>query len=234
MPDVTVIIPAYNEAPRLAQVLNAVQRATLVEGIIVVDDGSADATSEVARAHGVRVIRHAKNTGKGSAMRTGALAAQSELLLFLDADLRHLQPAQVDALITPVAGGQAAMSVGTFRGGKAATDFAQRISPNLSGQRCLHRDFFLSAPLVEGSRFGVEIALTIHARACNLTRKLVILVGVDHPVREEKLGLWHGVMSRIRMYAEILFTYLRYHLNTHNYVQGDLKQGDIVNIKTES
>lgn len=213
---VTVIIPAFNEAPRLGNVLDVVRSATRVQEIIVVDDGSSDATAEVARAHGVRLLRHATNMGKGTAMRTGALEAKGELLLFLDADLRHLTPAQVDALIAPVYDRQAEMSVGTFRGGGTATDFAQRVSPNLSGQRCLWRDFFLAAPLVDGSRFGVEIALTIHARACNFERKLVVLEGVTHPVRETKLGVLRGVLSRLRMYTEIFLTLLRYHLTVPN------------------
>lgn len=212
---VTVIIPAYNEAPRLAGVLDVVRRASLVQEIIVVDDGSTDATATVAHAHGVRLYRHAENQGKGTAMRTGALAATGDLLLFLDADLRNLLPAQVDALIAPVSEHQAEMSVGTFRGGHAVTDLAQRVSPNLSGQRCLHREFFLGAPLVDGSRFGVEIALTIHARACNLTRILVPLEGASHPMKEEKLGVLCGVLSRAHMYAEILFTFLRYHFAAH-------------------
>ena len=143
--------------------------------------------------------------------RQCAPAASGDLLLFLDADLRQLRPEQVDALIAPILGHRAEMSVGSFRGGHAVTDFAQRVSPNLSGQRCLYRETFLAVPLVDGSRSGVEIALTIHARACHMAMVSVPLAGVSHPLKEEKLGVLRGVFARGSMYLEILLTVLRYH-----------------------
>lgn len=211
---VTVVIPAYNEAARIAGVLQAIKGASLVNEIIVVDDGSHDGTTDIAATAGVRVCRLMENQGKGTAMRTGALQATGDILLFLDADLHGLTPGHVDALITPLLAGTAEMSMGIFRGGRAATDLAQRISPNLSGQRCLYRDFFLSAPLVDGSRSGVEIALTIHASACKITTVAVPLDAVTHPVKEEKLGLLQGILARARMYSDICSTLLRYHLIT--------------------
>ncbi len=62
---VAAIIPAYNEGPRIASVLDVVRASPLVDEIIVVDDGSDDDTAEVARAHGANVIRlGGENTGK--------------------------------------------------------------------------------------------------------------------------------------------------------------------------
>ena len=214
MHTVTVIIPAYNEAKRIQGVLDAVQQASLVQEVLVVDDGSRDKTTEIAQACGARCYRLPENRGKGTAMRTGAIMTTGDIILFLDADLRGLTPAHVDALIAPVLQNRAEMSVGIFRGGRAATDFAQRISPNLSGQRCLLRDFFLTAPLVDGSRSGVEIALTIHAHACKIPITSVVLDGVTHPVKEEKLGIVRGVISRTRMYSDIFTTLIRYQFAT--------------------
>lgn len=212
MPSVTAIIPAYNEAPRLAQVIDAVRAATLVHDILIVDDGSHDDTAQVARALGVRVTRLPENRGKGTALRTGALATRADILLFLDADLINLTGDQVDDLVRPVLAADAGMTIGVFRGGRAATDLAQVISPHLSGQRCLHRDFFLGAPLVDGSRSGVEIALTIHARANKVPIQTVDLVGATHTMKEEKIGVVRGVLARWRMYADILTTVARYQL----------------------
>jgi glycosyltransferase involved in cell wall biosynthesis len=214
MSSVTVIIPAYNEAPRLGMVIEAVRAATLIHDMLVVDDGSQDDTAQVARECGVRVIRLPENRGKGTALRTGALATHSDILLFLDADLINLTGAQVDDLVRPVLKAQAGMSIGVFRGGRAATDLAQVISPHLSGQRCLHRDFFLAAPLVDGSRSGVEIALTVHARACKVPIATVDLVGATHTMKEQKIGVVRGALARWRMYADILTTFARYHLVT--------------------
>ena len=211
MRTVTAVVPAYNEATRIRPVLEALRQARLVQEILVVDDGSADGTREAAAACGVQVIRLPENCGKGTALRTGALVARGEILLFLDADLRGLLPAQVDALIYPVLHHQADMVIGSFRGGRAATDLGQMLAPHISGQRCLSRDFFLATPLVEGSRSGVETALTVHARACKLSVSTVPLIGITHPLKEEKLGLLRGALSRGHMYLDICATLGRYY-----------------------
>jgi len=94
MPDpfLSIVIPAYNEAGRIASSLEAIQgyvRSKLfaVE-TIVVDDGSTDNTVEVAsRQAGIRVLRNDCNRGKGFSVRHGVLEARGELVLFTDADL---------------------------------------------------------------------------------------------------------------------------------------------------
>lgn len=214
MHTVTAIIPAYNEAMRLADVLQVVKQSTLIHEIIVVDDGSQDETAHIAVQHGVRALRLPFNFGKGSAMHTGAVAARGDILLFLDADLRALTTEQVDSMIRPVISHEVEMTIGVFKGGRALTDLAQLISPNISGQRCLYRDFFLATPLVDGSRSGVEVLITAHARACKVDIAVVTLAGATHCMKEEKLGTWPGACARWRMYSEILFTLARYHLAT--------------------
>ncbi|HEX2951737.1 MAG TPA: glycosyltransferase family 2 protein [Armatimonadota bacterium] len=214
MSNVSVIISAYNEGPRIAEVLKAVKQTPLVHEVIVVDDGSIDNTADVAQQYGVRVHRLSKNQGKGTAMRMGALDAVGDIILFLDADLRGLTPEHIDSLIRPVLTKHADMSIGIFKGGRVATDLAQCISPNLSGQRCISRDFFLSAPLIDGSRSGVEIALTVHARACKLNISIVPLDGATHPMKEEKIGVMHGILARARMYTDIAVTLVKYQLST--------------------
>lgn len=91
--DISVIIPAYNEAERLGSTLERavdyLKRRGLSYEILVVDDGSRDRTVEVAEAfagNGLRVIRHEKNRGKGAAIKTGLLAAQGTEVLLSDAD----------------------------------------------------------------------------------------------------------------------------------------------------
>ena len=86
----SVIIPAYNEAERLPVFLDSVlawcgEHEPSFE-VIVVDDGSSDATVVEASKRAVRVISHKQNAGKGAAVRTGMLAARGELRLFADAD----------------------------------------------------------------------------------------------------------------------------------------------------
>lgn len=91
--DLSIVIPAYNEALRLPKTLELI-RAFLTKQpysseIIVVDDGSSDNTAAMVKQidAGIRVIHHQKNRGKGAAVRTGMLAAQGEWRLLTDADL---------------------------------------------------------------------------------------------------------------------------------------------------
>lgn len=82
-----VIIAAYNEGPNLGPVIEGV-RKFIREGdeILVVDDGSTDNTSEVARSHGARVVRQEPNQGKGMAIRRGIREATGDAILFIDGD----------------------------------------------------------------------------------------------------------------------------------------------------
>jgi dolichyl-phosphate beta-glucosyltransferase len=92
--ELSVVIPAYNEADRLGltleRVLGYLDRRRILHEVLVVDDGSRDVTFEIAAAHGeqgVRALRQEANRGKGAALKTGVLASHGELVLLCDADL---------------------------------------------------------------------------------------------------------------------------------------------------
>lgn len=110
-----LVIPAYNEAARLGAVLERV-RAHLPEfEILVVDDGSRDATGEIARAGGARVLRHLFNLGYGAALQTGykhALRAGADLVVQMDADGQH-DPEEARALAAPVEAGELDLVIGS-------------------------------------------------------------------------------------------------------------------------
>lgn len=85
-----VIIPAFNESPRVGGVIKKVKKFT--NNIIVVDDGSFDNTEKVAKKEGVFVLRHRLNLGKGAAMKTGVETAfdlGAEAIILIDADGQH-------------------------------------------------------------------------------------------------------------------------------------------------
>lgn len=89
---VAAIVPAYNAARELGDVLSRLARVQAPADTWVVDDGSSDATAEVARAAGVKLARHETNRGKGAALLTGfsvAAADGAQALVTLDADGQH-------------------------------------------------------------------------------------------------------------------------------------------------
>jgi glycosyltransferase involved in cell wall biosynthesis len=120
---VTVIVPAYNEAATIEQVLRRVADLQLDAEILVVDDGSVDDTAEIVGAlesqiAGLRLIIHERNQGKGAAVRTGINASRGEIVMIQDADLEY-DPADIPRLLEPLNNGVADVVYGTrFRGGQ--------------------------------------------------------------------------------------------------------------------
>jgi glycosyltransferase involved in cell wall biosynthesis len=85
----SVVIPAFNEADVIGDVVAALARSAAWHEILVVDDGSADRTSAAAEAAGARVIRHPYNKGNGASVKSGIREATGEYVLIIDADGQH-------------------------------------------------------------------------------------------------------------------------------------------------
>lgn len=200
---VSAVIPAYNEEGTIGDIVAVLSQVKEISEIIVVSDGSTDATAEVARRSGANVIELAQNMGKGGAMMIGAKASMSDYVLFLDADLIGLTHQHVQELIRPVISGDAEMTIGIFERGRLATDLAQVVAPYLSGQRGVKKDLLEHLDGLEDSRFGVEVVLTKFAEENQVRIKEVELSGMSHLMKEEKLGLARGLASRMKMYWEI-------------------------------
>ena len=101
MIEVSIILPAYNEAQVIGRVLDGIREVAPPDGtweIVVVDDGSDDGTGEIAKQHGARVVRHPYNKGNGAAVKSGLRAARGERVCLLDADGQH-DPRQIHTLL---------------------------------------------------------------------------------------------------------------------------------------
>ena len=111
--NVSVIIPVLNEEEGIACVINDIPKS-LVQEIIVVDNGCTDRTVEIAKAHGARVVTEPKK-GYGRACLAGIAAVQSpDVVVFLDGDYSD-DPTEMPYLVQPIRDGQAEFVVGTRR-----------------------------------------------------------------------------------------------------------------------
>ena len=110
---VSVVIPALNEAARIAEVVRYALSDAMTGEVIVIDDSSVDDTAHLAREAGATVITSSM-LGKGVSMRDGAKAAQYDVVVYLDGDLTGLQPNIITDLATPILAGQADFVKGQF------------------------------------------------------------------------------------------------------------------------
>ncbi len=114
----SVIMPVYNEAPTVEEIVRRVLAEPHEKELIIVDDGSTDGTREIlarleqAHPEQVRVILHERNRGKGAAVRTGLAQATGDVLLIQDADLEY-DPADYGLLLEPIELGRADVVYGS-------------------------------------------------------------------------------------------------------------------------
>jgi glycosyltransferase involved in cell wall biosynthesis len=88
--EISLVIPVFNEAENLAQVLGKIRDLELAQTeIIVVDDGSSDGSADIALAAGANVVRHPYNIGNGAAVKSGIRAARGRLIVLMDGDGQH-------------------------------------------------------------------------------------------------------------------------------------------------
>lgn len=201
------IIAAYNEESRVGAVVRVAVASGLFSEVVVVDDGSKDGTARAASAAGARVAQHEVNKGKPQALLSGLQETTSEYVCFLDADLLGLTEKHLRDLIEPVQRGTAQATLGLFRGGRTATTLAHRVTPMISGQRCLKREL-LEGFTTWNSGYGIETALNHYLRKIGVTQKPVYWEGAGQVMKEEKVGFWRGAAWRMKMFWQIFCAWL--------------------------
>jgi len=110
---ITVILPAFNEEVSIGSIVLLTKN--YADNVVVIDDGSSDQTSEIARTVGAEVVIHETNKGKGEALKTGFTVAASEgadIIVTMDSDGQH-NPADIPKLVIPIIKGEADMVNGS-------------------------------------------------------------------------------------------------------------------------
>ena len=196
----TVLIAAYNEEDHVAEVVKVALAAGFP--VLVVVDGSTDLTAEMARAAGAEVLSLPVNGGKGHALAEGVKLIETPFVILLDADLVGLKPEHLHQMLDPVKSGKLDMTIGVFKAGGMLTDFGNRATPYLSGQRACKTEWLRSVPNL--NERWPEPPITDHLKKTNARWEYIDLPNVRQVMKESKRGFWAGFTHRLRMYREIL------------------------------
>ncbi len=192
MTEVVAIVPAKDREDTIADTVRALVALEGIDRVLVVDDGSGDATTEAARGAGAQVLRLGRNVGKGDAIAAAVAASDdADIYVLIDADV-GADAAQAEVLLGPVLADEADLVIGVLpaagrRGGfgtirRFATAGIRRacgltMRAALSGQRAIRAEYLRG--LTGAGRFGLEVAMTVDtARAGG--RILEVDVPMEH------------------------------------------------------
>jgi glycosyltransferase involved in cell wall biosynthesis len=179
---ISVVIPVYNEAQTIKEIVARVQRVELEKEIIIVDDYSTDGTREHLREinqadENVTILYHDHNQGKGAALRTGFQAATGDVVIIQDADLEY-DPKEYPLLLEPIIDGRADVVYGSrflggphrvlffwhYVGNKFVTLFSNMLTNlNLTDMETCYKVFkreVLDGIKLKSNRFGFEPEFT--------------------------------------------------------------------------
>ena len=194
---ISIIIPAYNEENKIKDTLESIKDIKEIDEIIVVDDGSSDKTSEVAKSvksDKIHVITQSHNRGKGYALNNGLKEAmkKADIIGFLDGDLGNTA-SEVEKLITPIINNECDVTIAKFPPAKkkGGLGFVKNLAKEsvkemtgveltstLSGQRIFKKEvleIFDEIPF----GYGVEVGMTIDILKNNFKIEEV-LVNMTH------------------------------------------------------
>ena len=221
----SVVIPVYNEAATIEALLRRVWQTGLADEVIIVDDGSTDGTREVLRQFdgraGLRILHHARNRGKGAAVRAAFRHLTGDAVVIQDADLEY-DPADYARLVGPLiegkadvvfgtrfSGGRGAMSRWRYAGNRALTwlsnvftglrqaDTGRRLSDMETGYKVFRRDLIERiAPDLRERGFGIEPELTARVAATPAVR--IVEVPVTYRPRCDNEGKKIGWRDGLR------------------------------------
>jgi phosphoserine phosphatase len=187
---VTVVIPALNEAKRIASVVAYALADPATAEVVVVDDSSIDDTAALAREAGARVVTSTM-LGKGPSMHDGMLAAQCDIVAYLDGDLAGLRPGIISDLCGPLLRGEADFVKARFgRGGGRVTELTAKpmlkvffpelagVGQPLGGIIAARRSLLQQMVFEDG--YGVDIGLLVDAHRAGARLAEVDIGSLEH------------------------------------------------------
>jgi glycosyltransferase involved in cell wall biosynthesis len=203
MQKISCIVPTFNEASRIGNVLDVLTKHPLIEEVIVINDGSAD-NSEVLlkKRNDIKLISYSKNRGKTLALKEGFKAARNDMIVMIDSDLIGLDTEAVTALIDPVQKDQADIAISLRKNALLVYLFFNL--DFVSGERVFNRKILGDLEQLDKlPKFGFESYLDKIILEKNLRLTVVYWPNVISPRKMVKEGLYAGVIDEYKMIRQI-------------------------------
>lgn len=203
---IAAIVPAYNEQKNIKRVLTVLAGMKEFSEVILVDDGSSDLTTDIARSvAGVKVIALKKNRGKTTAVRTAIKKSTCEDIMLIDADLFGLEPHHLQEIIDTYEQ-EFDMVILDYGNQELYLRKIFRSFPALSGVRIFKKSEFMKVPFKKKDRFELETRLNDHY----LDNKLSIIVvtgeGIHTPHKYQKYSFHKGLYLEAKALKEIFLS----------------------------
>jgi len=242
LPDVSVVVPAYDEEGNISQVISEllkVKETIPNMEIIVVDDYSSDGTVlKLSKFKSIILILHLKNMGKGAALRTGFKAAKGRVVVIQDADMEYF-PGEIPNIVRPILSGKADVVYGSRFNSKpygmsymhflgnmilslvASLLYGKRITDIMTGYKAFSNEVLQSIELKENG-FSVEVELTAQILQ-NEWKFIEVPIGYTYrPNGISKIQNIDGLKCFVRLFVNALKENDRNRDNVRNSIHGGL------------
>lgn len=196
-------MPAYNEEPRIAEVLKIIEKHRLIDEVIVINDGSTDKTSDIIKKFNVTLIENEKNLGKTLSVKRGIEASRNNLIMLLDADLVGLDSDAIIKLAKPVLDGKVDWSLSLRRNSAGIMKILKM--DWITGERLVPKELLLdslvwSRPDIS---YGLETLMNQSLLEKNKTFQSVYLPNLTITKKSQKVGIAKGLVDDLKMTGQI-------------------------------
>lgn len=206
---VSVVIPAFNEEEHIGKVVKMAKAVDEVDEVMVIDDGSEDDTVKATKQADAKVVSFKENRGKGYAMKKGCEIAKGDILIFIDADLKNINPKKIKGILDPFKEGYEFVKTRFDRRGGRVTrltakpllghffpEIEKKFEQPLSGQIGIKKELMKRLDLEED--IGVDIGILIDVVEMNAKTKQVYFGWLVHDERKLKdLDNMARIISRV-------------------------------------
>jgi len=196
---VNALVPAFNEEQTVADVVEVLRRVGLT--VLVVDDGSTDATASRAAMAGATVLRMGHNAGKAEAMAAGLRILQGDPVAMFDADLVGLRPDHVRAMLEASALGYD-MVCGLRDYGLLGNPL-QTVGPLITGERIVRRWIFKAMPADCWRGYAIETAMNHACSRGGGKTAMLLLDGLTIRTKLDKGGWIKGIKGQWNMFSRL-------------------------------